>query len=133
MTEEAWAKDAFHKIRAAAAEPSFTPGPWQRKNDYDGRYTIIGNVDGDTDPGGSTIYSYDFIANCEDDYGEPASPANVRLILAAPDLYKALSAAAGYLRNAQIDLETGAPKATALRTIKGGLKLVEDALAGVRS
>jgi hypothetical protein len=44
-------------------------------------------------------------------------------------LYEALSASAGYLRNAAIDLETGAPKATALRTINGGLKRVEAALA----
>jgi hypothetical protein len=34
---------------------------------------------------GTTSHTYDFIANCEDEYGEPASPANVRLILAAPD------------------------------------------------
>lgn len=48
-------------------------------------------------------------------------------------LYDALSAAAGYLRNAQIDLETDAPKATALRTIKGGLKRVEDALSSMNA
>lgn len=44
-------------------------------------------------------------------------------------LRKTLSAAAGYLMNAKIDLETGAPKRTAVRTIEGGLKLVNEALA----
>jgi hypothetical protein len=39
-----------------------------------------------------------------------------------------LRAVAGYLRNAKIDLETGAPKATAIRTIDGGLKRIEAAL-----
>lgn len=39
-------------------------------------------------------------------------------------LEKALSAAAGYLLNAKIDLETGAPKRTAIQTIEGGLKIV---------
>lgn len=43
-------------------------------------------------------------------------------------MFAALNAAAGYLRNAQIDLETGAPKATAIRTIKGGLVRVESAI-----
>jgi hypothetical protein len=39
-----------------------------------------------------------------------------------------LSAAKGYLMNAKIDLETGAPKATALRTIEGGIARVSAAL-----
>lgn len=43
-------------------------------------------------------------------------------------LRKALSSAAGYLLNAKIDLETGAPKRTAINTIEGGLCLVEAAL-----
>lgn len=42
---------------------------------------------------------------------------------------EAAYAAAGYLRNAKIDLETGAPKATAIRTIDGGLIKLESALA----
>lgn len=46
----------------------------------------------------------------------------------AADLLNALRAAAGYLRNASIDLQTGAPKKTAQRTVDGGLKLVEAAL-----
>jgi hypothetical protein len=41
----------------------------------------------------------------------------------------ALSAAKGYLLNAQIDLETGCAKATAIATIKGGIKRVEQGLS----
>jgi hypothetical protein len=39
-----------------------------------------------------------------------------------------LSAMLGYMRNARIDLETGAPKATAIRTLSGGIKRGERAL-----
>ena len=42
---------------------------------------------------------------------------------------KALEAACGYLLNAKIDLETGAPRATAIRTIEGGLKMAQEAIA----
>ena len=42
-----------------------------------------------------------------------------------------LSAALGYMRNARIDLETGASKATAIRTISGGIKRAEEALAKI--
>lgn len=45
------------------------------------------------------------------------------------DLVAELSAAIGYMRNAKIDLETGATKATAIRTIEGGIKRAEAALA----
>lgn len=48
---------------------------------------------------------------------------------AARGLLEALLAARGYLLNARIDLETGAPKRTAIATIDGGLKLIGDALA----
>lgn len=44
-------------------------------------------------------------------------------------LSAALGAASGYLQNAAIDLQTGAPKKTALRTIEGGLRVVRVALA----
>jgi hypothetical protein len=44
-------------------------------------------------------------------------------------LKTALSSAEGYLLNAAIDLETGAPKRTALATINGGLRLVREAQA----
>ena len=46
----------------------------------------------------------------------------------APDMRAALEAAAGYLMNAKIDLETGAPKRTAIATIEGGIKVVREAL-----
>lgn len=70
----------------------------------------------------------------------PNAEANADLILAACNqhdsllaqrdaLLVALSAAGGYLRNAQIDLATGAKKATALRTIEGGLMVIDAALA----
>lgn len=42
---------------------------------------------------------------------------------------KALAAAEGYLLNARIDLETGAPKRTAINTIDGGIKMVRAALS----
>lgn len=45
------------------------------------------------------------------------------------DLIAALKAATGYLMNARIDLETGAPKRTAIQTIEGGIKLIREALA----
>jgi len=48
-------------------------------------------------------------------------------------LLKALNAAQGYLLNAKIDLETGASKATAIRTITGGLNMVRDAIASAES
>lgn len=68
--------------------------------------------------------------------------ANARLIAAAPDLLAerdrlrasdaelvaALRAAGGYLLNAKIDLEMGSPKATAIKTIEGGLKRVRAVL-----
>ena len=54
--------------------------------------------------------------------------ATSALIAAAPDLLAALHAAAGYLINAKINLETGAPKRIALATIEGGLKVVREAL-----
>ena len=63
-------------------------------------------------------------------HGDPAViAANAHLIAAAPDLAKALSAAIGYMRNASIDLSTGCTKATAIRTIEGGIKMAEEALA----
>jgi hypothetical protein len=44
-------------------------------------------------------------------------------------LVEAALGAIGYLRNAKIDLETGAPKATAIRTIQGGIEMLEKAFA----
>ena len=45
-----------------------------------------------------------------------------------PALLAALRAAAGYLLNAKIDLETGCPKRTAVKTIEGGLNVVNAAI-----
>lgn len=53
----------------------------------------------------------------------------VKAVNAHDDLVAALKAAEGYLLNAKIDLETGAPKRTAIQTIEGGLKVVRAALA----
>jgi hypothetical protein len=50
-------------------------------------------------------------------------------ISSAPELLAALKAASGYLLNAKIDLEAGAPKATAIKTIEGGLRVVREAIA----
>ncbi len=52
-----------------------------------------------------------------------------QLRTANANLIAELSAAVGYMRNAKIDLETGATKATAIRTIEGGIKRAEEALA----
>ena len=43
-------------------------------------------------------------------------------------LEKALKAAKGYLLNARIDLETGCPKKTAIQTIDGGIKMIDEVL-----
>lgn len=48
-----------------------------------------------------------------------------------PELIASLKACVGYLLNAKIDLETGASKATAIRTIEGGIKQARDVLAKV--
>ena len=47
----------------------------------------------------------------------------------APALLAELKAAVGYMRNAKIDLETGCTKATAIRTISGGIDRAEKAIA----
>jgi hypothetical protein len=51
--------------------------------------------------------------------------------MTADEMRAELSAALSYMRNARIDLETGAPKATAIRTISGGIKRAEEALAKI--
>lgn len=50
----------------------------------------------------------------------------------AGDIIRALKASEGYLLNAKIDLETGAPKRTAINTIDGGLNVVRAALASIQ-
>ena len=54
------------------------------------------------------------------------------IALATLPLVTALTAAKGYMRNAQIDLETGAPKRTAIATLTGGIDIVERALKAAR-
>ena len=84
------------------------PGGWQIKNEYDGRFTVITNVDGEI-VDGTTHHTYDFIAICEDEFGEssPDAFANVRLIASAPRLareHAALVAEREMLREALADL-----------------------------
>lgn len=43
-------------------------------------------------------------------------------------LTREINAALGYMLNAKIDLETGAPKRTALMTLSGGIKRVRAAI-----
>jgi hypothetical protein len=52
-------------------------------------------------------------------------------MMGTTDMRAELSAAIGYMRNAKIDLETGATKATAIRTISGGIERAEAALAKI--
>lgn len=76
---------------------AFTPGPWQAKHDYtvEGATTIIANVDGESFSDGTTSHTFDFIAICEDEYGERLlnAQANARLIAAAPEMFAALELA----------------------------------------
>lgn len=96
-----------------------TPGPWVIDEFYEegGFYKIRGEGEG-------ICHVHAFVPEGRD----PQCDANARLIAAAPDLLKALSAAHGYMLNAAIDLETGAPKKTALATINGGIAIVKAAL-----
>lgn len=57
------------------------------------------------------------------------TPEHAALMCAAPELLAALKAAEGYLLNAKVDLETGAPKRTAINTVEGGLRIVREAIA----
>ena len=65
---------------------------------------------------------------------EGGNPTVIEFEIAAAQRLRSMlaemKAAAGYLRNAKIDLETGCPKATAIRTIEGGLKRLEAAIGG---
>lgn len=74
------------------SDHGFTAGPWQVKSDYlPDCLTIIANVDGEIIDG-TTHYSFDHIATCEDEYGAASLDAvgNARLIAAAPDLFQAV-------------------------------------------
>ena len=48
------------------------------------------------------------------------------------EMLAALKAATGYMLNAKIDLETGAPKRTAICTIDGGLAMLRAAIANAK-
>jgi hypothetical protein len=65
-----------------------------------------------------------------DDAKHYDDPRNVAWAKDAADtiehIAKELKAARGYMLNAAIDLETGAPKATALRTINGGIDRISE-------
>jgi hypothetical protein len=65
-------------------------------------------------------------AEASADYNDAiAEPLRKRIEL----LTAALSSAVGYMRNAKIDLETGATKATAIQTISGGIARAEAVLS----
>ena len=61
--------------------------------------------------------------------GQPAAATVREGCQHCAELLTILEAARGYMTNAAIDLETGAPKRTALDTINGGLAMVRKAIA----
>lgn len=60
---------------------------WQSQNDRIDRYTIIGNVDGEYEDG---VLRYSYTNVCEVSEGHDDAEGNLRLILAAPAMLKAL-------------------------------------------
>lgn len=75
---------------------------------------------------------YDHEPNDVDGYGDTASEgadAICALEEKVSHLASALSAAIGYMMNAKIDLDTGAPKRTAMMTLDGGIRRARAALA----
>lgn len=105
-----------------------TPAPWRLSHTHyeeGGRTVGYTNVIGpDGDDIGVTIYN----TGSQDTWGARRR-SDAALIAAAPELLDALGAAAGYLLNAKIDLETGCAKATAIKTIEGGLTTIRAAIA----
>lgn len=102
-----------------------TPGPWQAMHHDTWR-----NLPSTEQP--STIaHCGDYaIATFNPSYefhGADVDDAN--LIAAAPEMLAALRAAAGYLHNAKIDLVTRCTKRTAIKTIEGGIQIVEATIA----
>lgn len=82
-----------------APKPTFTPGPWQVMNEYDGATIVIANVDGETFSDGASTFSYDFVCDTLPDDGDGSrsveiAKANARLIAAAPDMLVALKSIA---------------------------------------
>lgn len=83
------------------------------------------------DEGGSTV-SMGFHACTATDWCDPASVVScLNASRHHEDLVKALEAACDYLTNAAIDLQSGYTKATAIKTINGGIKMVREALVKV--
>jgi hypothetical protein len=109
-----------------------TPTPWRVFINTDGtRLVGIGaqDAEGILDAGFG-VWAWD----------EPAGIANAELVVEAvnshaslkariEELEAALKSSEGYLLNAKIDLETGCTKATAIKTIEGGLKMIRAALS----
>jgi hypothetical protein len=65
-----------------------------------------------------------------DEARDYADPRNVQWANDAANtiehMAKEMKASLGYMMNAAIDLETGAPKTTALRTINGGIARIRE-------
>lgn len=70
-----------------------------------------------TDP---TQHNMEFIAHARDDIPH--------LLVEIERLERTLSATKGYLMNALIDLQTNTKKQTTIDTLRGGIKMVEDAM-----
>ena len=101
-----------------------TPGPWEISDENDAMAALgltPANWVGIKSKGLTLASTY-----CQ---SLEVNRANARLIAAAPELWAALNLAEGYMLNAKIDLETGAPKKTAITTLAGGLRLVRAAIA----
>jgi hypothetical protein len=118
---------------APHAAPTHTPGPWSASDTMDQGCMSYCHPEGCLENHPSGVFQID--GPLWDENYLQAGVAAVRnkcdahLIAAAPEMYEALKAATGYLLNAKIDLETGTTKATAIRTIEGGLAVVRAALA----
>lgn len=113
-----------------APKPTFTPGPWQVMNEYDGATIVIANVDGETFSDGTSTFSYDFVCDTLPDDGDGSrsreiAVANARLIAAAPDMARTIR----YSRHALWDLvkhlPENAPERTALAMMDGCIGLIE--------
>ena len=98
-----------------------TSGNWIAKSRPTGGYNIVATDDVLEDVVIGTAVLGDFSLE--------QAHANAQVMAAGPTLVETLSAAVGYLMNAKIDLDTGAPKATAARTIEGGIKMIRETLA----
>lgn len=104
-----------------------TPTPWKVFTTPDGRKIVgIGAEDG-----GGILDAGFGVWRWKDDEGMANAELVVRAVNSHDELLAALKAACGYMRNASIDLSTGCTKATAIRTIEGGLKLAEAVIAKV--